>query len=51
MILSGDAIKYLEQCAENQRDFDFIFGDLTDVPIDTDADGNDLSLYTLIFKV
>ena len=39
MTVSGDAIKYLEQCRENQRQFDFIFGDLTDVPIDTDAEG------------
>ena len=38
-IITGDAIKYLEQCGENQKKFDFIFGDLTDVPIDTDAEG------------
>ena len=36
----GDAIKYLEDCCSEQRQFDFIFGDLTDVPIDTDTDGN-----------
>ena len=35
----GDAIKYLKKCKSERKLFNFIFGDLTDVPIDTDNDG------------
>ena len=35
----GDAIKYLEDCVAEKKQFDYIFGDLTDVPIDTDKEG------------
>ena len=32
----GDAIRYLEDSRRQGRQFDFIFGDLTDIPINTD---------------
>ena len=35
-VIVGDAIKYLEDSRRQGRQFDFIFGDLTDIPIDTD---------------
>ena len=38
-IIVGDAVKHLERCREEGKQFDFVFGDLTDVPIDTDKDG------------
>lgn len=38
----GDAVKYLEKCKSEGKLFNFIFGDLTDVPIDTDNDGKDV---------
>ena len=40
-IIVGDAVKHLEGCKKEGKLFDFIFGDLTDVPIDTDKDGED----------
>ena len=39
----GDAVKYLEKCKNDGKMFDFIFGDLTDVPIDTDNDGMNIN--------
>ena len=39
-IIVGDAVKQLEMYRREGKYFDFIFGDLTDVPIDTDKDGN-----------
>ena len=35
-MIVGDAIRYLEDSKRQGRHFDFIFGDLTDVPINTD---------------
>ena len=35
-VIVGDAIKYLEDSRRQGKQFDFIFGDLTDIPIDTD---------------
>ena len=35
-IIVGDAVKYLEDSRRQGRQFDFIFGDLTDIPINTD---------------
>ena len=32
----GDAIHHLADCLKEDKQYDFIFGDLTDVPIDTD---------------
>ena len=39
----GDAVQYLEDCQEDGRQFDFIFGDLTDVPIEADGKGEKLA--------
>ena len=41
-IITGDAIQYLEECGKDDKQFDFIFGDLTDVPIDTDTEAKEL---------
>jgi len=41
-IITGDAIKYLEDCVAENKQFDYIFGDLTDVPIDTDNEAKEL---------
>ena len=30
-------MKHLAECQGNNKQFDYIFGDLTDVPIDTDT--------------
>lgn len=35
-VIVGDAIRYLEDSRRQGRQFDFIFGDLTDIPINTD---------------
>ena len=35
-IITGDALKHLSDCQRENKKYDFIFGDLTDVPIDTD---------------
>ena len=35
-IITGDALKHLSDCQKENKKYDFIFGDLTDVPIDTD---------------
>ena len=35
-IIVGDAVKYLEDSRRQGRQFDYIFGDLTDIPINTD---------------
>ena len=32
----GDAIHHLADCLKEDKQYDYIFGDLTDVPIDTD---------------
>ena len=39
-IVVGDAVKYLETCQRDGKQFDYIFGDLTDIPIDVEKDGN-----------
>lgn len=41
-IITGDAIKYLEDSVKDDKQFNFIFGDLTDVPIDTDTEAKEL---------
>ena len=33
---SGDAVQHLAECEKENKEYDYIFGDLTDVPIDTD---------------
>ena len=35
-IITGDALQHLSECQKENKKYDFIFGDLTDVPIDTD---------------
>ena len=40
-IIVGDAVKHLEKCRKEGKLFDFVFGDLTDIPINTDKDGED----------
>ena len=39
-IVVGDAVKHLETCKRDGKQFDFVFGDLTDIPIDVEQDGN-----------
>ena len=38
-IITGDAVQHLEDCVKDGKQYDFIFGDLTDIPIDTDPEG------------
>ena len=47
-IIVGDAVKHLERCREEGKQFDFVFGDLTDIPIDTNKDG-EVDLINIIF--
>ena len=50
-LFPGDAIKYLEDCCVEKRQFDHIFGDLTDVPIDTDTEGdNQIIFYMKVWQ-
>jgi hypothetical protein len=39
--ISGYAVKHLKICGEEGKLFDFVFGDLTDIPIYRDKDGED----------
>ncbi|RWS08369.1 spermine synthase-like isoform X1 [Dinothrombium tinctorium] len=39
-IIIGDCVKYLEEFAAENRKFDVIFNDLTDIPISTTADAS-----------
>ena len=38
-VICGDAIEYMEKAKARSEKFDFIFGDLTDTPVDTDDTG------------
>lgn len=47
-IIVGDCMKYLEQYIKEGRKFDYVFGDLTDVPISESHSGE---LWTFIDKI
>ena len=42
-VIVGDCIKYMEQYIESNRSFDYVFNDLTDIPI-SDVDSKDAIL-------
>ena len=50
-IITGDAVQHLEDCVKDGKQYDFIFGDLTDIPIDTDPEGIKYKFDSAQFKV
>jgi spermine synthase len=47
-IIVGDCVAYMEKCIRENKQFDYVFADLTDIPISTTPEGE---LWDFIKKI